>query len=165
MSRTESISQRREAIDDQDSTSSNSESCPLALEISGGNYVIRMETSIEAVEALRPLWRKWAHCLDTDIDYYLHTLTHDSTILRPYVLTVYNDDIPRAMLVGKIRKHRPSTVVSFVNIVGPAVRVLEIKKGGRMGQPSPAVDRMLAGERVKVKKSGKVDSICFERLS
>lgn len=165
MSRTESISQRREAFDDQDPTSSNSESCPLAPEISGAKYVIRTATSIEAVEALRPLWRKWAHCLDTDIDYYLHTLTHDSTILRPYVITVYNDGTPRAMLVGKIRKHRPSTVVSFVNIVGPAVRVLEIKKGGRMGQPSPAVDKMLAAELLKATKSGEVDSICLERLS
>jgi hypothetical protein len=42
--------------------------------------------------------------------------------------------------------------------------VLEIKKGGRMGRPSPVIDKLLALELLRATKSGEVDSVCFERL-
>jgi hypothetical protein len=42
--------------------------------------------------------------------------------------------------------------------------VLEIKKDGRMGRPSPAIDKLLALELLKAAKSGTVDTVCFERL-
>ena len=44
------------------------------------------------------------------------------------------------------------------------MRVLEIKKGGRMGQPSTEIDRVLALELFKATQSGAIDSIFFERL-
>jgi hypothetical protein len=116
------------------------------------------------VETLRPLWKIWANSLDTDLDFYLHQLSQDSTALAPYVITVYSDGIARAMLVGQIRKQKASAVISFVNIPGPTMRVLEIKKGGRMGQDSQEIDRMLAMALFKATQSGAIDSIFFERL-
>jgi hypothetical protein len=41
--------------------------------------------------------------LDTDIDYFFHNLGHDPTMVRPYVMTVYDGNIARAMLVGRVR--------------------------------------------------------------
>ncbi len=125
---------------------------------------VTVATDENAVEALRPLWNTWANSLDTDLDFFLHQLRQDSTALAPYVITVYSEGIARAMLVGKIRKQRASAIVSFVNIPGPTMRVLEIKKGGRMGQQSQAGDRTLAMELLKAATSGQVDSICLERL-
>src|SRR5450755_2101236 len=71
--------------------------------------------NLPAVEALRSIWMKWTHTPNTDLDYYLHNLNRDSTIVRPYVITVWQDDIPQAMLVGQVRKQKVSSVVSFVN--------------------------------------------------
>jgi hypothetical protein len=138
--------------------------CPLAPEVPAGEYSVQIATTVDAIEALRPTWRKWAHSLDTDIDYFLHNLTHDSGSPRPYVITVYNEGIAQAMLVGRIRRHRAFSIISFINIPGPHARVLEIKKGGRMGPPSPVVDKLLALELLKATRSAGVDSVCFERL-
>jgi hypothetical protein len=141
-----------------------SELNPTAGTTEVDRYSVNVATEIGVVEGLRPLWSMWANSLDTDLDYYLHQLSQDSMALAPYVVTVYDEGIARAMLVGRIRKQKASTVVSFVNISGPTMRVLEIKKGGRIGQQSKAIDKMLAMELLKAVRSGQVDSICFDRL-
>jgi len=121
-------------------------------------------TSVRAVEKLKPIWRKWAHNLETDFDYYLDNLRNDSTILRPYVITVYRVGVAEGMLVGQVRKERVSTVVSFVKIPGPVVSVLEIVHGGRMGSQSPAIDGLLALQLCGATQSAEVDLVCLQRL-
>jgi Acetyltransferase (GNAT) domain len=128
------------------------------------NYSVKIATTMEGIEALLPVWRKWAHSLDSDTDYFLHTLTHDPDVLCPYVIAVLNHGIAQAMLLGQVRWSKTFAVVSSVNIPGPKARVLKIKKGGRIGRPSAEVDRLLALELLKATKSGQVDSICCERL-
>ena len=142
----------------------DSELNPSPEDKAQSKYSAKVATDIQAIEALRYLWRLWTNSLDTDLDYFLHQLSQDAAALAPYVITVYDEGIARAMLVGQIRRQRASTVVSFINIPGPTMRVLEIKKGGRMGQQSKAIDKMLALELLKAARSGQVDSICFDRL-
>jgi CelD/BcsL family acetyltransferase involved in cellulose biosynthesis len=163
MSPAQAVSRARETRPVQSQVDKPADWCPLVPE-AAGRYSVEIATTLDAIEALRPTWRKWAHSLDTDIDYFLHGLAHDPGSLRPYVITVYNEGVARAMLVGRIRKRRAYSVVSFVSIPGPHARVLEIKKGGRMGRPSPAIDKLLALELLNATKSGEVDSVCFERL-
>jgi CelD/BcsL family acetyltransferase involved in cellulose biosynthesis len=163
MSPSQAVSHAREAPRHQSSPDIPPEWCPLAPEATDA-YSVQIASTIDAIEALRAVWRRWAHSLDTDIDYFLHNLAHDSAILRPCVITVYDSGVARAMLVGQVRKRRASTVVSFLNIPGPQERVLEIRKGGRMGQPSSQIDRLLALELLRITKRGDVDTLCFERL-
>jgi hypothetical protein len=106
----------------------------------------------------------WSHNLDTDLDYYLHDVNNDPTILSPYVVTVYQGGVPQALLVGQVRRQKMSTVVSFVNVRGPKVRVLEIVNGGRMGKQSVAIDRLLASQLCATTRSEDIDLICFRRL-
>jgi Acetyltransferase (GNAT) domain len=149
----------------QNSCDSPSEWCLLGSETTADRYFVQVATTVRAVELFRPTWRKWAHSVDTDIDYYLYQLSQYSANLEPYVVMVYKCGVAQAMLVGQVRKQRVSTIVSFVNIPGPTARVLEIKRGGRIGQPSPEIDRLLARELLKAAKNGEVDSISFERLA
>jgi hypothetical protein len=158
MSPSQGVSQAREPRQFQGSLENRHEWC-LLLPEAAGTYSVQIFTTIEAVEVLRPTWRKWTHSLDTDMDYFLHDMVHDPESLRPYVITVSNEGIPQAMLVGKIKRRRLASMVSLVNISGPRAKVLEIKKGGRMGQPSPAIDKLLALELLKAAKSGEVDTI------
>ena len=127
-------------------------------------FSLRLSVSLEAVEGLRPIWEPWSRNLDTDLDYYLHNLKNDSTILHPFVITAYLDGVAQAMLVGQVRKQRVSTVVSFVNVRGPKVKVLEIVNGGRMGKQSPAIDRLLASQLRAATRIVDVDLLCFRRL-
>lgn len=121
-------------------------------------------TTIQAIEELRPVWEKWPHGFDTDVDYYVQSLKIDPTILHPHVLTVYQDGAPVAMLVGQVRKRRMSNVVSFVSFRGTSATVLEILSGGRIGQQSSAIDALLASELLKIVQSGRIDLVIFQRL-
>ena len=125
---------------------------------------VRVAATARAIEELRPVWLQWAHSPGTDIDSYLHNLKTDSTILRPHVITVYEEGIPQAMLVGLVRKQKMSTVVSFVRLPGPSATVLAIPNAGRIGRQSSAIDRLLALELLKTAELGDVDLVCFQRL-
>jgi len=138
--------------------------CPSESEGAPEGFSIHLANTIEAVEELRPMWNNWSHGLDTDIDYYLHNLRSDATILRPWVITVCQEGIPQAMLVGQIRKCRVSAVVSFVNIRGPETNVLEVNNGGRIGKESKAIDRLLAMQLLRSAKYAGVDVLMFQRL-
>jgi len=127
-------------------------------------FSVQVAESIPAVEALRHIWNQWSHHLDTDLDYYMHKLRNDSTILRPYVITGFQDGVPQTMLVGQVRKRRVSSVVSFVNIPGPNVKALEVINGGRMGRQSAAIDRLLVRELSSALRNADVDLLCFQRL-
>ena len=128
------------------------------------NLSLKVAATLEAVEELRPIWKQWSHNLDTDLDYYLQNLKNDPTILRPYVITIYQDGSPLAMLVGQVRKQRISTVVSSINVRGPKVTMLEMVNGARMGKQSAAIDRLLASHICAATRSKDVDLLCFRRL-
>jgi hypothetical protein len=164
MSSNQGVSQAAEPCPFQGSLEKPSEWCPWEPESAASEYSIQIATTAEAIEGLRPTWKLWVHPLDSDIEYFLYNLAHDSGDPRPYVVTVFRHGIPQAMLVGQLRRRRAFSVVSFMNIPGPYARVLEIKKGGRMGRPSPTIDKLLALELLRATKSGEVDSVCFERL-
>src|SRR5579864_3165625 len=75
---------------------------PLGREWEPERFTFQVGTSLQMVEELRPVWKMWTHGLDTEIDYYLHNLRNDPTILHPYVLLVSLDGIAQAMLVGQV---------------------------------------------------------------
>ena len=125
---------------------------------------VQVADSLQTVEAQRPIWTKWTHNLNTDLDYYLDSLNSDSTILHPYVITVSQRGVPQAMLVGQVRKCRVSTVVSSVNIHGPKAKVLEVIMGGRMGRQSAAIDKLLVLQLRNALRDTGVDLLCFQRL-
>jgi CelD/BcsL family acetyltransferase involved in cellulose biosynthesis len=117
----------------------------------------------QEVEDLRPVWQQWTNGLDTDIDYFLQNQRNDWTILHPYVISVWNDEIPLAMLVAHVKSRRASTIVSMVQIPGPRVRLLEIVPDGRLGPPSPEVTRLIVKQLSKALQ-GDADMLCFHRL-
>jgi len=132
-------------------------------EVSEG-FSVDIASTAQAVEGLCSAWRGWTRSLETDIDYYLHILKSDSTVLRPHVTVVYKDGIAQAMLVGLVRRRRASTIVSFVRLRGPHATVLEIVNGGSIGQRSPTIDRLMALELLKTLQGGQVDLVSFRRL-
>jgi hypothetical protein len=125
---------------------------------------VLVTTTIHGVEELKPIWKQWPHGLETDIDYYLHNLRSDSTILHPHVITIWQDGIAQAMLVGQVRRQIISAYVSFVRLRGPNSKVLEIINGGRVGRQSSAIDKLLALELLKASNGGDVDLVCLQRL-
>ena len=127
-------------------------------------FSVQVAQSIPSVEALRPIWKTWTNNLNTDIDYYLHNLKTDPSILHPYVITVCQDGIAQAMLVGQVRRRRVSAVISWVKVHGPRAKVLEVMAGGRVGRLSSGIDKRFALQLQDALRSTAVDLLCFQRL-
>lgn len=140
-------------------------SLPWKSGIEAEGLSVQVAGSMRAVLELRSVWEKWTHCLETDLDYFSHNVENDPTIVRPHVITIWRDGAAQAMLVGYVRKRRVSTVVSFVNIPGPKVNILEIVKGGRVGKQSATIEKALVLELLRSVRSGEADLVCFQRLS
>jgi len=138
---------------------------PAELEaVEDGRFTARVATSVDDVERLRSVWSSWTHCLDHDIDYYVYRARNDSTDLRPYVISVYGEGVPQALLVGQVRKYRMSAILADVRIPGPEAEVLEIARGGRLGCQSSDIDKVLMSVLSKAIQNGDADVLCFERL-
>ena len=137
---------------------------PCKPDLVAEEFSVHVATTTQAIEALRPVWTKWTHFLDTDIDYYLQNLRTDPTILYPYVITVCEGGIAQAMLVGLLRKKRVSVIVGWVSIPGPTASVLEITKGGRVGRQSSVIDKLIALQLLTAIKSDHLDLLCFQDL-
>ena len=165
MSSQDAVSPLASAVQLEGTLDDLSSSRPWEHGVEPEDLSVRVATSMKEIRDLRPVWRKWTHGLDTDLDYFSHNLKTDSTIQRPHVITIWKDGICQAMLVGYVKKRKVSTVVSFVNIPGPNVHVLEIVRGGRIGRQSSAIDKLLAMELLQAIRSGDVELVCFQRLS
>ena len=125
---------------------------------------VQVATSAQAIKDLTPFWTKWTHSLDTDIEYYLHTVRTDPTILSPYVITVCEGDVTQAMLVGLLREKTVSVIVGWVRISGPTARVLEVTKGGRVGRQSALMDKLIALQLSVFVESNHVDMLSFQDM-
>jgi len=161
----EQVTQIQEAVHISDPPDDVSGWCPRTPEMPPGSYSVKVATTIDELQCLRPIWKKWAVSLEADFDYFLYSVTRDSAVLRPCVITVYEGSVVRAMLIGCVITRRAFVVVSFLNIPGPRERVLVIKKGARLGQPSAVIDGLLAAELLEIARSGSVDSLSLERIS
>jgi hypothetical protein len=117
----------------------------------------------QEVEDLRPVWEQWTNGLDTDIDYYLQNLESDRTILHPYVVSVWKGEVPLALQVAQVRRRTASSMVAMVRIQGPSVKLLETVPRGRLGAPSPELDRLLVRQLSKALQN-EADMLCFRRL-
>src|SRR4029077_11981162 len=104
MSPGQGVAQAQEPRPFQASVDEATEWCPLPPESVLEEYSVQIGTTLEALEALRPVWTKWAHSLDSDIDYFIYNLIHDSSHPRPYVIAVFSEGIAQAMLLGQVRK-------------------------------------------------------------
>jgi hypothetical protein len=128
------------------------------------NLSVSVALTLQAVEKLRWIWKGWARNPQTDFDYYLHRLKNDSTILGPCVLTAYEDGLPKAILIGQVRKQKLFATVSFVRVRGPEATVLEIESGGLIGNESDAILRLLVINLLQVAKRMGIDLLLFQRL-
>jgi hypothetical protein len=126
---------------------------------------VSVVSTLQGVENLKPMWKQWQHNPQTDFDYYVHRLRTDPTIVSPCVLTVCREDVPQAVLVGRIRKQRLSATISSVNVRSPKATVLEVVAGGRMGNEGEAIDDILALHLRRIATGKRADLLLFQRLS
>jgi hypothetical protein len=118
---------------------------------------IRVFRSVDEIEAVRDIWTAWQHHPNSDIDFYL--MIHHSRLnsLWPYIVLLYRDSSPEAMLVGRIEDSSIEIKLGYARLLAPKVRILNIVYGGALGNLSVENSEALLGEINSALTRGEAD--------
>jgi hypothetical protein len=125
--------------------------------------------SFEEVEAVREIWVQMQQgeslpALNADIDHYLSVVESRKEVVQPYVIVLYYDGNPKAMVIGRIERQRITCRVGYTTILNPSLRCLSVVYGGILGQPSDQISSRLVQELIDTLKRGNVDVVFLNHL-
>jgi len=125
--------------------------------------------NLEEIEAIREIWKQMQRdgsmpVLNSDVDRYLAVVETMKEAVRPYVIVLYCEDNPKAMVIGRIEKRRIICRVAYATILKPSLRCLTVVYGGILGQPSGRTGAKLLQELTNTLKQGDVDAVFFNQL-
>jgi superfamily II DNA helicase RecQ len=132
-------------------------------------WEIKVAKSFEEVEAVRDIWEQMQRgesmpALNSNIDHYLSILQSLEEEVQPYVLVLYYNDVPKAMVIGRIEKQQITCRVGYTIIFKPKLRCLSVVYGGIFGQTSEQVCARLVQELIDTLKRGNVDVVFLNHL-
>ena len=132
-------------------------------------WEIKVAKSLEEVEAVREIWEQMQRSesvpvLNADIDRYLSVVKSMKEEVQPYVIVLYYDGNPKAMMIGRIERRRITCRVGYTTIFKPSLRCLTVVYGGILGQPSDQISARLVQELVDTLKRGDVDVVFLNHL-
>jgi Acetyltransferase (GNAT) domain len=94
---------------------------------------IRVITTIEEIEDIRPLWEHWQRHPSTTIDAFLESLQGDKTLACPFVMLAYLKNEPQCLLVGRILETKLEFNIGYFPLYRTQGRVLSILDKGVLG--------------------------------
>ncbi len=106
---------------------------------------VRIITTVEEMEAIRPVWSLWKGHRDADIDLNL-TILRCSASTRPHVIVVERNGIPDTILVGRATTTTLRHRIGYLSIPVSGVRVLDFVYGGLLGDQSDENTRLIVNE-------------------
>jgi hypothetical protein len=132
-------------------------------------WEIKVAKSIEEIEAVRDIWTRMQNsesmsALNSDIDRYLTVVDSLEQEIQPYIIVLYCDGSPKAMVIGRIENRQIKCRIGYTTIFKPSLRCLGIVYGGILGQPSEQVCSRLVQELTDTQKRGEVDVVFFNHL-
>jgi hypothetical protein len=132
-------------------------------------WEIKVARSLEEIEAVREIWDQMLRSestpvLNADIDRYLSVVESMKEEVQPYVIVLYNDSNPKAIVIGRIEKHRIKCRIGYMTIFKPSLRCLSIVYRGILGQPSDQISSRLVQELVDTLKQGDVEVVFLNHL-
>ena len=132
-------------------------------------WKIVVAKSFEEVEAIRDIWMQMQRsesmpALNTDIERYLSVVESLKETVQPYIIVLYYDSDPKAIVIGRIEKRRITCRVAYATILKPSLRCLTVVYGGILGKPSDQTSAKLLQELTNTLKQGDVDAVFFNQL-
>lgn len=125
---------------------------------------IDITRSIRALADLRKFWKGSPGHRDSDFDVYRLLLTCRSDIIEPYVLTIYRDGQPEALLAGRIVNAELQFKIGYFTFFRTKIRTLNIPYGGLRGSESDDNCRLLLETIRAALARGEFDRVDFEPL-
>lgn len=132
-------------------------------------WEIKIAKSFEEVEAIRDIWMQMQHdesmpALNTDIDRYLSVVESLKETAQPYIIVLYYNGAPKAIVVGRIETRRITCRVGYATIFKPSLRCLTVVYGGILGKPSEQTSVKLLQELTNTLKQEDIDAVFFNQL-
>lgn len=97
-------------------------------------YRIEVLKSRAEIEAIREFWSCCCPGRDADLDFYLFFVSLSAETLRPHVVVLYREDIPKALLAGRLEEGRVSVKAGYYVLPVPRLRILRFVHGGCLGE-------------------------------
>ena len=129
-----------------------------------GQINIKIATTVEGIETLRPYWEKMNFHPLSDIDYYLHVLNSSDMTMRPYVMLLSDMDRHQAMVVGHVTYKRLKFKLGYKNLFSLKARCLTIVPGGYMGNMSKEILHAVIRNLLEQLRFEKIDLVFFYGL-
>lgn len=121
-------------------------------------------TSLADLERLRPLWSQMPGHPNANIDFYSMVLRGRPDILRPHVILISEDGVPKAMAVGRIEQSRLEVKLGYCSLWKPRVKLLEVALGGLLGdQSGSAAEALVEALRVPL-EDGSVEAVHLQQV-
>ena len=128
-------------------------------------YTVKIAQSIEEVENIRNIWEEMQWHPNADIDYYLTVIDSRNEIIKPYIITLYRNDLPVTMLIGRIEKLKLELRIGYKTFLRPVIRSLTVIYGGILGETtSPNIERLI-DELIKSLKRNVADVVYLSHLN
>jgi len=136
---------------------------------SSDKWKVVVARDVEEVEGIREIWVQMQRgesmpALNSDIDHYLSVVESLEEEVQPYVIVLYYDGNPRAMVIGRIETRRITCRIGYTTILKPSLRCLSVVYGGILGHPSDQISSRLVQELVDTLKRGNVDVVFLNHL-
>jgi GNAT acetyltransferase-like protein len=122
-----------------------------------------METP-EAIRRQGALWAQWPGTRDSDLDFFLYIAGIRPEVLRPHVIVAYRENIPDAMLIGRVEQRRALVKFGYLRLPSPRIRVLNFVYGALRGNAGPENASRLVAEVLGSLHRGDADMAVFEHV-
>jgi hypothetical protein len=125
--------------------------------------------SFEEIETIRQIWEQMQHneskpALNADIDHYLSVVESLEKQVQPYVMVLYHNSDPKAMIIGRIEKQQITCRMGYTTIFKPSLRCLSVVYGGILGESSEHISSRLVRELLDTLRRGSADVVFLNHL-
>jgi hypothetical protein len=106
--------------------------------ISSG-WEVNVAKTLEEIEELRHIWnemqsREPLPAFDADIDRYLSDIETKKNFTQPYIISLFREDKPVAMIIAQIEKRYINIRLGYKTLFNPGLKCLTITYGGIFGR-------------------------------
>jgi hypothetical protein len=120
-------------------------------------YRIQILKTRAEIEGIREFWHACNPGRDADLDFYLFFVDLRSEVRRPHVVVLYDGDVPKALLAGRLEDARMSIKFGYLNLPAPTMQLLQFVHGGWLGDTSNANAELLIRSVLHSLKTGEAD--------
>ncbi len=121
--------------------------------------------SIGNLNQIRDLWHRMNWHPNTDIDFYITIFKSRHNCLRPYILVIYQSDIPTTMLIGRIEYKHIKFRIGYKTIFSLKSRCLKILYGGVIGDNENVTSRFIVKRLLRFLSTERINLITFTQLN